>query len=65
MVLWKIYGIRTTVLKDFSGDIHNIPNGSVLEVTNHSRCDMRFIVDVEIAYEEDIDNTINIISNTM
>lgn len=57
-------GIRSTVLKDFSGDIHNIPNGSVLEVTNHSRSDMRFIVDVEIAYEEDIDNTINIISDT-
>ncbi|TGY40035.1 mechanosensitive ion channel family protein [Clostridium sartagoforme] len=57
-------GIRATTLKDFSGDIHNIPNGSVLEVTNHSRYDMRFIVDVEIAYEEDIDNTINIITNT-
>lgn len=57
-------GIRATTLKDFSGDVHNIPNGSVLEVTNHSRYDMRFIVDVEIAYEEDIDNTINIITNT-
>lgn len=57
-------GIRSTTLKDFSGDIHNIPNGSVLEVTNHSRYDMRFIVDVEIAYEEDIDNTINIITDT-
>ena len=57
-------GIRATTLKDFSGDIHNIPNGSVVEVTNHSRYDMRFIVDVEIAYEEDIDNTINIITDT-
>lgn len=57
-------GIRSTVLRDFSGDIHNLPNGSVTEVTNHSRGDMRFIVDVEIAYEEDIDNTINIIKAT-
>ncbi|WP_308779753.1 mechanosensitive ion channel family protein [uncultured Clostridium sp.] len=57
-------GIRSTALRDFSGDIHNLPNGSVTEVTNHSRGDMRFIVDVEIAYEEDIDNTINIIKNT-
>lgn len=57
-------GIRSTVLRDFSGDIHNLPNGSVTEVTNHSRGDMRFIVDVEIAYEEDIDNTINIIKET-
>lgn len=57
-------GIRSTLLRDFSGDIHNLPNGAVLEVTNHSRGDMRFIVDVEIAYEEDIDNTINIIKDT-
>lgn len=57
-------GIRSTLLRDFSGDIHNLPNGAVLEVTNHSRGDMRFIVDVEIAYEEDIDSTINIIKDT-
>jgi moderate conductance mechanosensitive channel len=57
-------GIRSTVLKDFSGDVHNLPNGAVTEVTNHSRGDMRFMVDVEIAYEEDIDNAINIIKST-
>lgn len=57
-------GIRSTVLKDFSGDVHNLPNGAVTQVTNHSRGDMRFMVDVEIAYEEDIDNAINIIKST-
>ena len=57
-------GIRSTVLKDFSGDVHNLPNGAVTQVTNHSRADMRFMVDVEIAYEEDIDNAINIIKST-
>jgi small conductance mechanosensitive channel len=54
-------GIRTTIIKDFSGDIHSIPNGSIITITNHSKNDIRFIVDVDIAYEEDIDNTINII----
>ena len=54
-------GIRTTVLRDFTGDLHLIPNGTVLEVTNHSRGDIRFIVDVEIAYEENIDETIELI----
>ena len=57
-------GIRSTVLRDFSGDIHNLPNGAVTEVTNHSRGDMQFIVEVEIAYEEDVDNAINIIKDT-
>ena len=38
-----------------------IPNGAILEVTNHSRGDIRFIVDVEIAYEENIDEAISVI----
>lgn len=56
-------GIRTTILRDFTGDLHLIPNGSILEVTNHSRGDIRFIVDVEIAYEANIDEATNIIKN--
>ena len=52
---------RTTIIKDFTGDIHSIPNGMISEVTNHSRGNTRFIVDVDIAYEEDIDNAINAI----
>ncbi|MEW9926020.1 mechanosensitive ion channel family protein [Clostridium butyricum] len=55
-------GIRTTIIKDFTGDIHSIPNGMISEVTNHSRGNARFIVDVDIAYEEDIDNAINAIN---
>lgn len=54
-------GIRTTIIKDLSGDVHSIPNGKISEVTNHSRGATRFIVDVDIAYEEDIDNAINAI----
>lgn len=57
-------GIRTTVVRDFTGDLHLIPNGSVLEVTNHSRGNMRFIVDIRIAYEENIDEAIEIIKST-
>ncbi|MGG7179208.1 mechanosensitive ion channel family protein [Clostridium paraputrificum] len=56
-------GIRTTVIRDFTGDIHLIPNGSIVQVTNHSRGNIRFIVDIEIAYEDNIDNAIDIISN--
>ncbi|CDG02927.1 Putative Mechanosensitive ion channel family protein [Clostridium chauvoei JF4335] len=55
-------GIRTTVLRDFTGDLHIITNGSILEVTNHSRGDIRFLVDVEIAYEENVEETIKLIT---
>lgn len=56
-------GLRITALRDFSGDLHLIPNGSIVEVTNHSRGNIRFLVDIDIAYEEDIDNAINCIKN--
>lgn len=55
-------GIRTTSIRDFTGDLHLIPNGTVNEVTNHSRGNIRFIVDVDISYEDDIDKVTAIIS---
>lgn len=57
-------GIRTTIIRDFTGDLHLIPNGNVLEVTNHSRGDIRFVVDVKIAYGENADRAIEIIKET-
>lgn len=56
-------GIRTTRLRDFSGDIHLIPNGTISSVTNHSRGNMRVMIDMEIAYEENVENAINVINN--
>lgn len=55
-------GVRTTKLRAFTGDIHTITNGAILNVTNHSRGDIRFIVDVEIAYEENVENALNLIN---
>lgn len=60
----KSIGIRSTIVRDFTGDIHSIPNGSIIGVTNHSRNDIRFIVDVNISYEEDIEKTIDVIKIT-
>lgn len=48
-------GLRLTKLRDFNGDIHIIPNGMISQITNHSRGDMRVLVDVDVDYEEDID----------
>ena len=60
----KSIGIRTTVIIDFTGDIHSIPNGSIIGVTNHSRNDIRFIVDINISYEEDIEKVIDVLKLT-
>lgn len=55
-------GIRTTVIKDLNGDFHLIPNGSIVEVTNHSKGNIRFLVDIEISYKEDINKAIDVIT---
>ncbi len=47
-------GLRTTRLRDFSGEQHIIPNGRIEVVTNHNTGNMRAMVDVDVAYEEDL-----------
>ena len=61
----KSIGIRTTVISDFNGAVHSVPNGTINGVTNHSKNNIKFIVDVHIPYEENIDNVIHIIENTL
>lgn len=54
-------GMRVTKLRDFSGELHIIPNGEISVVTNRTRGTMRALVEVGIAYEEDIDNAIRVV----
>lgn len=55
-------GIRITKIRAFSGELHIVPNGNIQTVTNLSRGSMRASVNVEIAYEEDVDNALVILS---
>lgn len=55
-------GLRTTRIRDFNGDLHIIHNGKISEVTNHSRGNMRALVDVPISYDEDIQKCINVLT---
>lgn len=47
--------LRLTKIRDFNGDLHLIPNGSISRVTNHSRGNMRVSLDIDIAYDKNID----------
>ncbi len=53
--------LRVTKIRDFNGDLHIIPNGLITKVTNHSKGDMRILVDVDIAPEEDVENAMAIL----
>ena len=54
--------LRVTKIRDFNGDLHIIPNGLISKVTNHSRGSSGIMVEVDIAYEESIDNAIKVIN---
>lgn len=57
-------GLRVTKLRAFAGDLHIIPNGNITQVTNYSRGNMRALVDIRIAYEEDIDRALAVLEET-
>ncbi len=54
--------LRVTKIRDFNGDLHIIPNGLITRITNHSRGSARVLVEVDIAYEEDVDKAIEVLS---
>ncbi|MGD8190552.1 mechanosensitive ion channel family protein [Brevibacillus ginsengisoli] len=47
-------GLRITRIRSFTGELHIIPNGSIKEVTNFSVQNTIAVVDVSVAYEEDL-----------
>ncbi len=56
-------GFRVTKIRDFDGSLHIIPNGDIQQVRNCSRGHSRVIVDVDVAYEEDIDRALTVLSD--
>ena len=56
-------GLRVTKLRDFNGELHIIPNSSIQIVTNKTRGAMRALVELSIAYEENVDRAIKILES--
>ncbi|SET75336.1 small conductance mechanosensitive channel [Natronincola peptidivorans] len=54
--------LRVTKIRDFNGDLHILPNGEIKKVTNKSTGKMRAWVNMSIAYEEDIDKAIQVLT---
>lgn len=58
-------GLRCTKLRDFSGMLHIIPNGTIKVVTNKQRGTMRSKVDVQIDIKEEPEKIINLIKEAV
>lgn len=53
-------GLRVTRLRTWNGELHIIPNGSIQQVTNFSVYNSIAVVDITIAYEEDVNQAIEV-----
>ena len=49
------------VLRDLQGDVHVIPNSTIDLVTNKTKVFSRYLLDVAVAYREDVDTVMNIL----
>jgi len=54
-------GLRTTKLRDWSGDLHIVPNGLVDKTTNSSVRESRALVEISVAYGEDLKRAITVL----
>ena len=54
-------GLRTIRLRDVSGNVHVVPNSSVDTVTNMSKEFSRTVIDIGVAYKEDVDAVMDIL----
>lgn len=48
-------GLRITRVRSWTGEVHIFPNGTINEVTNFSLQNTMAVVDVAVAYEENLD----------
>lgn len=58
-------GLRTTKIKNWTGELHIIPNGSIVEVTNFSIHNSMAVVDVSISFETDIPEAERVIQDLL
>jgi len=53
--------LRATYLRDLNGRLHIVPNGEVRIVSNLTKEWSRALVDVGVAYEEDLDHVLHVL----
>jgi len=55
--------LRTTVLRDLSGYAHHVPNGQIKVASNKTADFARYVADVPVAYDVDVDRAMAVIQD--
>jgi len=53
--------LRATTLRDYEGNVHIIPNGTIGVVTNKTQQWSRFVLDIGVAYKENVDEVMGVL----
>jgi len=53
--------LRTTVLRDISGNVHHVPNGQIKVASNLTSDFARYVADVPVSYDTDVDQAMAVI----
>ena len=56
--------LRTTVLRDLDGNVHHVPNGQIRVASNMTSTFARYVADISISYDSDIDVAMEVITET-
>ena len=59
------FGMRVTVLRDGSGALHFIPNGSISRVSNQTHGYSKTVFSIGVGYREDPDEVIEVIEDVL
>jgi small conductance mechanosensitive channel len=54
-------GLRVLTLRDLDGSVHTIPNGTISTVTNMTKDFSFYVIDMGVAYREDVDEVIDVL----
>jgi moderate conductance mechanosensitive channel len=55
--------LRITVLRDLRGTVHFVPHGQITTVSNLTRGWARVVLDVGVAYKEDVDRVMKVLAD--
>ncbi len=59
--LVEMINLKMTIIRDFNGNVHYVPNGTIDVVTNMTKDYSRYLFEIGVAYREDVDEVIEVI----